>query len=180
MHKINIIGISGSLRKESYNTSVLKFIKESMSEKINMDIVDISSIPLFNEDLENNTPEAVRILKEKINKCDAVIISTPEYNFSVPGVLKNALDWISRGEFKVMDGKPTAIMSASLSVLGGARVQYSLRNVLLSLNAKVLNRPEVFIMNANEKFDEKGTIIDERTKKSIQKIINVFLEEIKK
>lgn len=176
---INIIGLSGSLRKNSYNLSTLKFIKENMPEGVNFDILDLSLIPMFNEDLEETNPKEVEILKQKIMAADGIVISTPEYNHSIPPILKNALDWASRGETKVLSGKPLAIISASPSMLGGVRAQYQLREICVSLDLQPLNKPEIFIARAHEKFDENGKLVDENTKSLVLKIINTLIDKIK-
>ncbi len=110
---------------------------------------------------------------------DGVILATPEYNYSLPPVLKNALDWASRGDIKPFDAKHLAIMSASLSLLGGVRAQYHLRQVCVALNIKVLNKPEVFVMKANEKFDGHGHLIDEYTKKAIVRLMEELINQIR-
>lgn len=177
MKNIKIVGIVGSLREESYNHFSLMALKDFFKENITFEILDIKSIPFFNEDLEENIPEEVVDFKEKIANANAVIIVAPEYNFSIPGVLKNALDWASRPSYP-FDGKVVAIMSASLSVLGGVRMQYHLRQVLLAMNANVLNRPEVFISSCNEKFDNNGKLIDEKTKQVLKKFVDNLIENI--
>lgn len=163
MEKFKVIGLSGSLRKESYNTMILKYIKEKFNEDIDLEIVDISDIPFFSEDIENNEIESVRILKEKIATANAVIIASPEYNYSIPGVLKNTIDFLSRGEMKPLSNKRVGIVSASIGAFGGARMQYDLRKVLLCLNADVIRKPEVFLANAANQFDDAGKIINEKT-----------------
>ena len=179
MKDINIIGFTGSLRKKSYNMSTLIATKEMMPDGVSLDIIDISTIPFFNEDLEDNIPDSVTNFKNKIALADGILIATPEYNFSIPPVLKNALDWASRGDFKPLDGKPLAIISASTSVLGGSRVQYHLRQVCCALNLQPINRPEVFITKAYEKFNDQGKLIDETTEKVILELLNKLIEKIK-
>src|SRR5690606_35412623 len=125
-------------------------------------IADLSPIPLYNEDVRAaGEPESVVALKAQVRAADAVLIVTPEYNFSIPGVLKNALDWMSRPPEPPFDGKPVAIMGATTGPLGTARVQYDLRKVLVSQNTFTVNKPEVFIANANTKFDAQGELTDE-------------------
>lgn len=178
MGKLNIVGISGSLRKGSYNTIILKNIKELFSDEIDLEIVDISELPLYNEDLEEKNVESVVKLKEKLSNSDGVIISTPEYNFSISGVLKNALDWVSKGDVKPLNDKKVAILSASLGFLGGSRVQYHLRQVLLCLNSDVIRGPEVFIGSVYNKVDENGKLIDEGTIKITKELISNLISEI--
>ncbi|MDD2518783.1 MAG: NAD(P)H-dependent oxidoreductase [Bacilli bacterium] len=170
--EIKIVGIAGSLRKGSFNKSALVAAQGLLPEGSSLEIVDISNLPFFNEDVERTgVPDEVVKFKDKLAKADAVLIATPEYNYSISGVLKNALDWASRGDLLPLSKKPLAIMSASMSVLGGSRVQYHLRQVCVSLDALVLNKPEVFIMKAHEKFDEEGNLTDEYTKNSISKLV---------
>lgn len=177
---VNIVGLSGSLRKNSYNLSTLRFIKENLPEGVNLDILDISLLPMFNEDLEKTNPKEVEMFKQKIKEADGIVIATPEYNYSIPPILKNALDWASRGEVKVLSGKPLAITSASPSLLGGVRVQSQLREICVSLDLRPLNKPEVFIMKAYEKFDDNGILIDDDTKNLILKLMHSLIDEIKK
>lgn len=176
--KINIIGFTGSLRLHSYNKAALRAAKELLPENSILDIVDISDIPFFNEDIEaQGIPEAVVNFKKKLATADAVLISTPEYNYSIPPVLKNALDWASRGTDSPLSGKPLAIMSASPSIFGGSRVQYHLRQVCVRVNLLPLNQPEVFIMKADGKFDNEGKLINETTRNSISKLLQALVDE---
>lgn len=178
--KINIIGFTGSLRRNSYNRAALQAAKELLPEGVNLEIEDLSSIPFFNEDLEaEGIPQVVVDFKQKIANADAILIATPEYNYSIPPVLKNALDWASRGKDAPVNGKPLAIMSASPSMLGGARVQYHLRQVCVGLNLMVVNKPEVFITYANKKFNEEGILIDEYTKGAVSRLVNALVDKVK-
>ena len=122
-NKISVLGFAGSLRAGSYNKALLRAAAELLPENVNLDIFDIAGIPVFNQDIEADMPDIVKDFKSKIREADAILISTPEYNYSVPGVLKNAIDWASRpyGD-NPFDEKPVAIMSASIGMLGGARV----------------------------------------------------------
>lgn len=163
---MNVLGISGSLRKGSYNTMALRAARALAPEGMSIDIADISDIPLFNDDVRAaGEPAAVTALKQRIAQADAVLIATPEYNFSIPGVLKNTLDWMSRPPLLPFDGKPVAIMGATTGVLGTARVQYHLRQVLVYLNTFTVNKPEVFIALAATKFNEQGELTDETARK---------------
>ncbi len=178
--KIKIVGFTGSLRRNSYNKAALRAAQKLLPEDAVLDIIDLSDIPFFNEDVEaQGLPDAVAVFKKKLSEADAILISTPEYNFSIPPVLKNALDWASRGDVLPLYGKPLAIMSASPSMLGGARVQYHLRQVCVSLNLIPLNKPEVFIANASTKFDEEGNLTDERTKKAIAGLLEALVQRCK-
>jgi chromate reductase len=166
MTQLNILGLCGSLRAGSINRMALNLTGQSMPAAMSLEIADIRDIPLFDGDmLARGFPEAVVRLREQIRQADGVVIATPEYNFSIPGVLKNALDWVSRGDDQPFSYKPVAILSASPGPVGGARVQYDLRKVLLFMNAQVLAKPEVFIGGAVGKFDADGACTDEVTRK---------------
>ena len=167
-----ILGIPGSLRKASFNHKALIAAQQLLPEGAVLEIADISGIPLFNQDLESNVPEAVTTLKQQIRAADAVLFATPEYNYSVPGVLKNVIDWASRppGD-SAWEGKPAAILSASPGPFGGARAQYHLRQTLGALNMPTLNRPDVMIAQAQQKFDASGNLTDEVAKKLIRQLL---------
>jgi len=157
--------------------AALRAAGKLLPEDAALEIADLSEIPFFNEDMEaEGTPQAVTLFKEKIAQADALLIATPEYNFSIPPVLKNALDWASRGDDTPVKGKPLAILSASPGMLGGARVQYHLRQVCTSLDMKTLNKPEVFITRANTKIDENGDLTDERTLSAIARLLAALVE----
>src|SRR6187402_1164980 len=146
---MNVLGISGSLRAASYNSMALRAAQKLAPAGMRIDIADIASIPLYNEDVRTaGEPAAVTALKAQVRAADALLIVTPEYNFSIPGVLKNMLDWMSRPPEPPFDGKPVAIMGASMGPVGTARVQYDLRKVLVFMNTFTVNKPEVFIANA--------------------------------
>jgi len=177
--KIKIAAFTGSLRRNSYNKAALRAAAALLPENAVLDIIDLADIPFFSEDLEaEGVPPSVAEFKRRLAEADAVLISTPEYNYSIPPVLKNALDWASRGEELPLSGKPVAIMSASIGMFGGARVQYHLRQVCVALNMLPLNRPEVFIGNADTKFDKDGNLTDERTKSSISRLLKALVESV--
>ncbi len=178
MEKLKIVGISGSLRIKSYNTAILYNIKKIFKDKIDLEILDISDIPFFNEDIENNNIASVDKLKNKILNADGVIIVSPEYNYSIPGVLKNAIDFLSRGSIKPLVNKKVALISASLSILGGSRMQYDLRKVLLCLDADVIKKPEIFIPEVNKTVDESGKIIDAKVLEKINALIDNLILNI--
>ena len=174
---IRILGFTGSLRRGSYNMAALRAAGKLLPEGAALEIADLSEIPFFNEDLEaEGTPQPVTVFKTKIAQADALLIATPEYNFSIPPVLKNALDWASRGDETPVKGKPLAIMSASPGMLGGARVQYHLRQVLVGLDVRTLNNPEVFITRADKKFDEAGNLADEPTRAAVARLLTALVE----
>lgn len=177
---IKIAAFTGSLRRDSYNMAALRAAGTLLPENAVLDIIDLADIPFFNEDIEaEGLPPSVADFKNRLAGADAVLISTPEYNFSIPPVLKNALDWVSRGENLPLFGKPLGIMSASMGMLGGARVQYHLRQVCVALNILPLNKPEVFITHVHTKFDEAGNLTDERTKKSIKGLVDALVNNVK-
>jgi chromate reductase len=168
MSKLDIVGLCGSLRAGSFNRMALEFAGTVMPEGMALDIADIRPVPPFDGDvLARGFPAEISVLRERIRRADAVLIATPEYNFSIPGVLKNALDWVSRGDDQPFAMKPVAIMSASPGPLGGARVQYDLRRVLLFMNAMVLAKPEIFIGAVNTKFDANRQCTDDSTRKLV-------------
>jgi chromate reductase len=169
---IKILGIAGSLRKESYNKMALRAAQKLAPEGTEVEIFDIAGIPGFNQDEERNAPARVSELKEKVRAADAILFVTPEYNYSVPGVLKNAIDWASRpyGDNAWM-GKPVAIMGASIGMLGSGRAQYHLRQMFVFLNMYAVNQPEVMIANATQKFDKDGKLTDEAAGKLIMQLL---------
>jgi chromate reductase len=169
---IIVLGFAGSLRKGSYNKALLRAAMELMPGDAKLEIFDLEGIPPFNQDLENRMPEKVKKFKAKIRAADAILIATPEYNYSIPGVLKNAIDWASRpyGD-NSFEGKPVAVMSASVGMLGGARAQYHLRQIFVFLNMYPVNRPEVIVTFAPEKIDEKGMVTDEAAKKFMKELL---------
>jgi chromate reductase, NAD(P)H dehydrogenase (quinone) len=169
---LNVIGISGSLRAGSYNTMALRAAQQLAPAGMRIEIASIADIPLYNDDARSHgEPAAVAALKAAIRAADAVLLVTPEYNFSIPGVLKNMLDWMSRPPEPPFDGKPVAIMGASPGPVGTARVQYDLRKVLVYMNTFTVNKPEVFIGNCAAKFDAQGRLTDEAGAKFIAELL---------
>jgi len=169
---IRILGIAGSLRKASYNRAALRATAELLPADAELDVFDLDGIPGFSEDLEQNPPAQVVELKKRIRAADAILFVTPEYNYSVPGVLKNAIDWASRpyGD-SAWNGKPAAIMGASVGALGTARAQYHLRQIMVFLNMFPINQPEVMIGNAAARFDTSGNLTDQATKDHIRPLL---------
>ena len=166
---MDIVGLCGSLRSQSINRMLLNLAGDCLPEGANLEICEWADVPPFNSDvMAQGLPASVAALRERIRKADAVIIATPEYNFSIPGMLKNAIDWVSRGDDQPLLNKPVAILSATPGPLGGARVQYDLRKVLLFMNAAVLVKPEVFVGFANQKFDAEGQCTDSTTRGFVQ------------
>ena len=167
-----ILGIAGSIRSNSYNRSALRAAQELTPEGATIETVEIDGLPGFNQDDEGNPPAKVTELKQRIRSADAILFVTPEYNYSIPGVLKNAIDWASRpyGD-SAWTGKPVAVMGASVGMLGSARAQYHLRQVFVFLNMYAVNQPEVMIANAAKRFDEQGKLTDETSRKLIQQLL---------
>lgn len=174
--KIRILGFAGSLRKASYNKALLRAALELVPEDVELETFDIEGIPLFSEDLENHPVPQVKAFKSKIKTADAILIATPEYNFSMPGVLKNAIDCASRpyGD-NAFAGKPAAIMGASVGTLGTARAQYHLRQTCVFLDMYPLNKPEVLVPAVQEKTDPAGRITDEKTREKIAELIRALV-----
>lgn len=180
MNTYKLIAISGSLRAGSYNTALLRAFAALAPEGVSVEIADIKALPLYNQDDEKeHFPEAAAALKQKIREADGILIATPEYNRSLSGVLKNALDWTSRpyGD-NAWVGKPVYAMSCSSGNISGALAQYDLKKVLLYLNAHVLGQPEFFCGHAQEKFNEAGELIDEGTKQFIGTAYEAFTKYI--
>ncbi len=170
--RISILSFAGSLRKQSYNRGLLQAALEAAPPHCRLEIFDLAGIPLYNQDEEANLPQTVAHFKAKIRAADAILIATPEYNYSIPGVLKNALDWGSRpyGD-NSWDNKPVAIMGASPGILGTARAQYHLRQVFVTLNMHALNRPELMIASAQDKFDKNGQLTDPKARQKIGELL---------
>ena len=170
--KVHILGFAGSLRKQSYNRAILAAALEMVPDGASLEIFDLEGIPPFNQDLELQPPDKVKEFKARIRAADAILIATPEYNYSIPGVLKNAIDWASRpyGD-NAFDGKPVAMMGASVGTLGTARAQYHLRQSFVFLNMCPMNQPEVMVSFAQDKVDSSGRLTDEKTKKKIKELL---------
>lgn len=174
---IRILGIAGSLRRESYNRAALRAATQLVPDGATLEVFELDGIPGFNQDEEKNPSAKVVELKRRIREADAILIVTPEYNYSVPGVLKNAIDWASRpyGD-SAWSGKPAAIMGASVGTIGTARAQYHLRQMFVFLNMFPINQPEVMIANATERFDAEGNLTHEATKKFISQLLQSLID----
>jgi chromate reductase len=170
--KIKILGFAGSLRKDSYNKSLLRAALELVPKDAELETFDLEGIPPFNQDQENQPPEKVKEFKAKIRAADAILIVTPEYNYSIPGVLKNAIDCASRpyGD-NAFEHKPVAIMGASIGAMGAARAQYHLRQCFVFLTCFALNQPEVMVPFANDKIDKNGKLTDQKTRDKIRELL---------
>jgi chromate reductase, NAD(P)H dehydrogenase (quinone) len=174
---IRVLGLSGSLRQGSYNSAALRAALELVPDGMSLERFDIAPIPIYNEDVkQRGFPPVVQEFREKIRAADALLIVTPEYNYSIPGVLKNAIDWASRPPDQPFDGKPIAIMGASPGRLGSARAQYHLRQSFVFLNALIMNRPEVMIAGAPKVFDDQLRLTDQPTREMIEKLLRSLLD----
>ena len=181
---IRIFGFAGSLRKGSFNKALLRCALEQVPAEAELEIFDIGEIPPYNQDLDDRMPDVVRAFKSKIKAADAILIATPEYNYSMSGVLKNAIDWASRpiGD-NSFDDKPVAIMSASIGMIAGARAQYHLRQTCVYINMHPLNQPEVMVPFVEDKVDRNGHITDEKTRRKIKELLEsliVWTKRLKK
>jgi chromate reductase len=172
---IHILGISGSLRRASWNTGLLHAAGELLPEGMSLEIADLADIPLYNQDHDGpNAPDTVKQLKARIRAADALLIATPEYNGSIPGVLKNAIDWASRPmSDSALSGKPLAIMGAG-GMSGTIRAQLALRQLSAAINTLIINRPQVQIMRAWEKFDAEGKLTDEQARQEIRALLEAL------
>lgn len=169
---IRVLAIGGSLRKGSFNKMLVEQVRRQAPEGMLIEIADISDVPLYNGDVQTGGfPQAVQRLSEQVSNADAFFIATPEYNYSVPGVLKNTLDWLSRNPEARFQGKPLAIASASMGKLGGARAQHHLRQVLIYMDVDMVNKPELTIAAAHEKFSDKGELLDLQAREILDNLL---------
>jgi len=173
---MKILGISGSLRKASWNTAALRAVPALLPDGNEFSIAEIGDLPLINQDLEvdGKYPDPVQRLRSAIMAADALLFATPEYNASIPAPLKNAIDWASRPA-NCFAGKPVAILGVAGGLLGTARAQYPLRQTLGVLSVQMLFQPEVFIGGAGQKFDERGRLTDETTRDFLGKMLATFV-----
>ena len=170
--QVRIFTFCGSLRNGSYNRMLLRAAEELAPDGVSFESLDIGRLPLYNEDVRaQGFPPVVEEMRNQIRAADALLFVTPEYNYSIPGVLKNAIDWASRPPDQPFNAKPAAIMGASPSMLGSARAQYHLRQVCVYLNILLINQPEVFVAAANSKFDADGRLSDEAARKFVAQLM---------
>ncbi len=174
---MKVAAIVGSIRKESYNLKLAAYLQRRYRDRLDMEILRLDELPMFSEDIEHEFPASVKQFKKSVADADAVLFLTPEYNHSIPGVLKNAIDWLSRVD-KVMNGKPTWTMGVSTGMLGTARAQVHLRSILFApgVSARLLPGNEVYVGAAKEKFDADGNLIDEPTVQILDKTVGRFIE----
>ncbi|MBX6393380.1 MAG: NAD(P)H-dependent oxidoreductase [Burkholderiales bacterium] len=173
---LKILGIVGSLRRDSFNLKLMRAAERKMPAGTELRILTLEGIPPFNQDEEQQPPPAVTQLKRAIRDADALLIATPEYNYSIPGVLKNAIDWATRpyGDNPFRD-KPGALMGATIGGMGTSRAQYHLRQVLCALNVHLLNQPELMISHADHAFDDEGSLRDEERAAQLDKLLQALV-----
>lgn len=175
--RIKVLGISGSGRKGSCNTALLRAVKELAPENVLLEIHDISNLPLYNQDLDRNIPLSVKEFKRKIRETDAILFASPEHNYTITAVLKNAIEWGNRPPGDASwDGKPAAIMSASSGARGGARAQLHLRQIMVDLNMHPINRPLLLVANEEDKFDENLKLTDLQIRETLRDLIVRLVE----
>jgi chromate reductase, NAD(P)H dehydrogenase (quinone) len=169
---VTVLGMSGSLRKASFNTAALRAAAELLPEGMTLETIGVGDLPLYDDDLRvKGYPPVVQHFRDRIKAADAILFVTPEYNYSVSGVLKNAIDWASRPPDQPFNMKPCAIISASGSLLGGVRAQYHLRHMCVSLNCFPLNAPQVYITEAGKKIDAEGRLTDQAARDLIRQLM---------
>jgi chromate reductase len=172
---VRILGLSGSGRKRSYNAALLEAAKALVSEGVLLETFDVSRFPLFNEDLVGEMPAEIRDFKQRVRQADAILFATPEYNYSISAVLKNAIEWGNQPD-NSWDGKPAAIISASISLRGGARAQAHLRQIMVDLNMHPINQPQLLLAKAGEKFDADLKLVDSASVKTLQSLLAALVE----
>lgn len=172
---MKILGISGSLRKASYNTAALRAAQELLPQGVTLEICDLSPLPMYNEDIEP-FPPVVKAFREHIAHSDALLIATPEYNHSISGALKNALDWASCTPDPPCENKPVAIFGVSTGRFGTLRAQIHLREICSALDMLVLPKPELYIALAREKFDAQGHLTDAQTRERLRALLGALIE----
>jgi len=172
---VNVFALSGSLRKGSYNSAALRACQGLAPADMKIEIGSIADVPLYNSDVqEQGFPEPVQRLARQIQAADVLLFASPEYNYSVPGTLKNAIDWLSRLPQAPLAGKPTGIIGASMGPVGTGRMQYHLRQIGVCLDLRILNKPEVLIGTAHERFDAEGTLVHEPTREHLRKFLHAL------
>ena len=174
---IRILGISGSGRKGSYNTALLEAAKELAPKNVIVDTFDVSGFPLYNQDIEARMPEAVKQFKKRVREADAILFATPEHNYTITAVLKNAIEWGNRPpNDSSWNEKPAAILSASSGPRGGARAQLHLRQIMVDLNMHPINRPLLLVANEDEKFDANMKLVDQQVRETLRNLISQLVE----
>jgi len=174
--QLRVLAFAGSLREKSFNKALLRAATEVSPEGMQLELFDVGEIPLYNADVEAaGDPESVRVFKDAIAAADGLLISTPEYNHGVSGVTKNAIDWASRPARKsVLNRKPVGVMGASVGMTGAARGQSQLRQVFVFTNSYCMPQPEILVARAQEKFDDSGRLMDDRTREFLADYLEAF------
>jgi chromate reductase len=173
---IHVVGFAGSVRRASWNSGLLRAAGDMLPAGMSLEILDLAQLPFYNQDLDKpeTLPEPVRFFKERIRPADALLIATPEYNYSIPGVLKNAIDWASRPpQNSVLAGKPLAIMGAG-GLFGTVRAQLHLRQIASVCDMFALNKPEVRIVRSWDKFDDDGNLVDEQSRQEVRALVEAL------
>ena len=177
MPNVQILGISGSSRRGSFNMALLEACKELLPENATLETFNISGFPIFNRDQETTPPSDVVKFKEKVRAADAILFATPEFNFSISALLKNAIEWGNRGHGdNVWDGKPSAMISASDGPRGGARAQLHLRQIMVDLNMHPINTPQVYVARAQDAFDANLKLVDEKHRKNLARLLQALVD----
>jgi len=178
---MKIVAMVGSIRKDSYNMKLTKYMQNKYADKIEIEILPIDRLPFYNQDRELEIPEVVNEMQEKIKMSDGILFATPEYNGSIPGVLKNAIDWASLDE-KTLINKPSMVIGASKNELGTVKAQLQLRQILNTLGVATLTLPgnEVYVGQVHKKMNEDGNLTDEDTIQFFDKVVNNFIDLIEK
>lgn len=172
---IHVLCFCGSLRRASYNAAALKAAQAAAPAGMSFEHAEIRDVPLYDGDVQaQGFPASVERIAAQLRKADAVLFACPEYNYSVPGVLKNAIDWVSRVKNQPFAGKPAAVMGASMGAIGTARAQYHLRQIGVFLDLRFMNTPEVMIGQAQNRFDENGALTDDKTREFLGKFMNAL------
>jgi chromate reductase, NAD(P)H dehydrogenase (quinone) len=172
-----ILGLAGSLRRASYNRGLLRAAAEAAPANVRLEAADLAPIPLYNADVEaDGDPAPVAALKDAVARSDALLVATPENNYSIPGVLKNAIDWVSRPPRSVLRHKPIALMGATPGGFGTVRAQLALRQVFVFTDSYVLPKPELWVSRARERFDEDGNLTDDALRDDLRALIDALVD----
>ena len=174
-----ILGISGSLRKKSYNTALLR-AAQKWAPKLDIEILDYSTVPVFNQDVEESAyPQAAADIKAKIAEADGVLIAAPEFNRTIAGSLKNLIDWTSRPDFAIWDQKPVGVIGASSGMRGANLAQFDVRRIMSYFNARTMGQPEFYCANDEDgKFNENMELVDEKTIEVFKKFLDAFRKHV--
>lgn len=175
-NRLHVLAIAGSLRKRSLNRAILRAAVELAPPSLSIELEELGPLPMYDGDLDlDGGPPTVRAFKDRIAASDGLLIATPEYNYGIPGVLKNALDWASRPAYRsVLAHKPVAILGVASGLVGTARAQGQLKQVLLGTISQVFPYPELLIGSAAERFDEEGRLVDAGTRESLARMLDTY------